>query len=251
MGNPSKKETRPDIRLNRYIARAGYCSRRKADDLISKGRVKINGIPVQELGTRVAEGDIVEVEGRRLSPRSYVYILMNKPRDTITTTADERGRVTVMDLIKIEPEEKEGLFPVGRLDRHTTGVLILTNDGELAHRLMHPSYEIEKLYRVRTHLPLKPHELDSLKRGVQLDDGVACADEAAYLNAVQSNEIGIRIHEGRNRQVRRMLQVLGHEVESLERVNYAGFTTKGIRPGKWRHLLPREIKKLRRSVKLS
>ena len=245
------KENKPEMRLNRYIARAGYCSRRKADILIQKGRVKLNGVVNCEMGIRITEGDVVEVEGRLLSPRPYVYILMNKPNDTITTTADEKGRTTVMDFVNIEKDEKEGLFPVGRLDRHTTGVLLLTNDGELAHRLMHPRYEIEKLYRVRTKKPIKPHEIERLKQGIQLEDGIAKADEVAYLHDNRPDEIGMRIHEGRNRQIRRMLEALSHEIASLDRVNYAGLTTSGIRSGKWRRLLPREIQRLRKAVKLS
>ncbi|WP_456426056.1 pseudouridine synthase [Rhodocaloribacter sp.] len=238
------------MRLNRYISQAGVCSRRKADDLIKAGRVKVNGEVITEMGRRVSEGDVVEVGGERITPQPYLYVLMNKPKDTITTTDDERDRTTVMDLLDLPEKEKAGLFPVGRLDRNTTGVLVLTNDGELAHRLMHPSYEIVKRYRVRTEDPVKPDELARLREGIPLEDGVARADQAVYVSPNERREIGIELHEGRNRQVRRMLEALGHRVVGLERVNYAGLTTEGIRRGKWRRLDPREIRRLRRQVKL-
>lgn len=239
------------IRLNKYIARAGVCSRRKADELIEQGQVKVNGQVVTELGTKVQESDDVEVNGRSISPRRHMYILVNKPKDTITTTEDPHDRETVMELIGLGENEKRGLFPVGRLDRDTTGVLLVTNDGDLAHRLMHPSFEIDKLYRVRTKRPVKPHELDQLRKGVKLDDGEAAADRAAYVAPPDHHEIGISIHEGRNRQIRRMFEALGHEIASLERVNYAGLTAEGIRPGKWRRLQEHEVRRLRRQVDLN
>lgn len=237
------------IRLNRYIARSGVCSRRKADDLIAEGRVKVNGEPA-EIGQSVYEDDEVEVGGRVISPRPHVYILLNKPDDTITTVQDERDRTTVMDLVDVPEQEKSALFPVGRLDRHTVGALLLTNDGDLAHRLMHPRYAVEKLYRVRTKAAVRPHELEALKQGIELDDGPAKADRVAYLHPPNHHEIGLMLHEGRNRQVRRMLEALGHEVVELERVNYAGLTTDGLRRGKWRRLNPHEVWQLRRLVKL-
>lgn len=243
-------EDQPGVRLNRYIAQAGVCSRRKADELILAGLVKIDGETVTELGTRVQDGQAVEANGKLISPRGHVYVLLNKPEDVITTTDDEKGRSTVLDLVTLPKGEKAGLFPVGRLDRDTSGVLLLTNDGDLAHRLMHPSYEIDKLYRVRTRMPLKPHELDTLRRGVMLEDGEARADEAAYLDPDDHREVGLRLHEGRNRQIRRMLEVLGHEVLRLERVNYAGLTSEGLRRGRWRRLTTAEVQRLRRKVKL-
>jgi 23S rRNA pseudouridine2605 synthase len=238
------------VRLNRYVAQAGVCSRREADVLIREGRVRVNGRAVTELGVRVQPGDQVEVNGRRVSPRPFVYLLLNKPADTITTTDDERGRKTVLDLIDLPPAEKEGLFPVGRLDRDTQGVLLLTNDGELSHRLMHPSYQIDKLYRVRTRMPVKPDELARLRDGVLLDDGMARADQVAYVQPPDLHELGLLLHEGRNRQIRRMLEAIGHLVERLERVGYAGLTTEGLRRGKWRRLLPHEVTRLYRLVKL-
>ncbi len=239
------------MRLNKYIARAGVCSRRKADEAIQKGRVKVNGTIVTELGSRVQESDEVEVNGRTISPRRHEYILLNKPKNTITTTDDPHDRETVMELIALTEREKRGLYPVGRLDRDTTGVLLVTNDGDLAHRLMHPSFEIEKLYRVRTKDPVKPHELDRLRKGVRLDDGEARADRAAYLAIPDHRDVGLSIHEGRNRQIRRMFEELGHEVVSLDRVRYAGLTAEDVRPGKWRRLAEHEVRQLRRQVKLT
>lgn len=239
-----------EMRLNRYIARAGVCSRRKADELIAEGRVKVDGVVVTELGGKVRETQKVEVNGRLISPRSHLYFLLNKPEDVITTTDDERGRETVLDLVRVPEEEKQGLFPVGRLDRDTMGVLLLTNDGELAHRLMHPRYEVQKIYRVRTKDPVKPHEIDLLRKGIALEDGVARADEVAYLDPEDHREVGMQIHEGRNRQIRRMMEALGHEVSRLERINYAGLTTEGVRRGRWRRLTSREVEKLYRIVRL-
>ncbi len=253
---PSKDGEKPAvaaddaIRLNRYIAQAGICSRRKADALIREGRVVVNGTVVTDLGTRVNPKDRVEVGGKRISPAGLLYLLLHKPGDTITTTRDERGRKAVLDLIDLPDEEKNGLYPVGRLDRHTTGVLLLTNDGELAHRLMHPRYRIDKLYQVETAEPVKPHELAQLREGVALDDGPAQADRVAYLDPQNHRLLGMQLHEGRNRQIRRMFEALGHTVTRLERVSYAGLTTQGVRPGKWRRLEEHEVRRLYRMVKL-
>lgn len=238
------------MRLNKYVSRAGVASRRKADGLIDQRRVKVNGEVVTDYWYRVQPGDRVEVNGRLVSPQEFVYVLLNKPKDTITTTDDERGRQTVMDLIALPDEERQGMYPVGRLDRDTVGVLLLTNDGELAHRLMHPRYEISKLYVVRTRESVKPHEIDRLRRGIELDDGMAKADRVAYLDPKNHHEIGLSIHEGRNRQVRRMFEVLGHDVEQLERLEYAGLRADGVRRGKWRRLHDHEVRRLRTLVKL-
>ncbi len=247
---PADEQGGGAVRLNKYIARAGVCSRRKADALIDQGLVKINDQAASEYWYQVQPGDVVEVNGRVISPRQFVYILHNKPKDTITTTSDERGRQTVMDLVRLPDQEGEGLFPVGRLDRYTSGTLLLTNDGELAHRLMHPRYEITKRYVVQTRQAVKPHEIDQLKRGIELDDGLARADQVAYVHPPNHHEIGIEIHEGRNRQIRRMVEALGHEVLSLERVAYAKLGTDGVRRSKWRRLSPHEIRRLRRLVHL-
>jgi 23S rRNA pseudouridine2605 synthase len=249
---PAPPAARPSeaVRLNRFIAQAGVCSRRKADELIAAGRVRVNGEVVTELGTRVMPEDAVSVNGRVLTPQGLVYVLLNKPGDTITTTDDERGRRTVLDLIEVPEADKQGLYPVGRLDRHTEGVLLLTNDGDLAHRLMHPRYEVEKLYVARTKTPVKPHELEALREGILLEDGEARADRVAYVSPERQDEVGLLLHEGRNRQVRRMFEALGHEVVHLERVRYAGLTVDGVRRGRWRRLHSHEIKRLRQLVKL-
>ena len=238
------------VRINKFIARAGVCSRRKADTLIEEGLVKVNGKVVREFWTQVNPEDEVEVNGAVITLSNKVYILLNKPRHTITTTSDERGRDTVIDLVDLPEAEMAGVFPVGRLDRDTQGVLLLTNDGNLGHRLMHPSYEIEKLYIVRTRDAIKPHQLDQLQHGVDLEDGISKADMAIFTQPNSHYEIGIKLHEGRNRQIRRMLEAIGHEVTYLERVEYAGLTTRDVRRGKWRRLEPHEVKRLRRLVKL-
>ncbi len=248
---PTEASTESDeIRLNRYIARAGVCSRRKADELIRDGVVRVNGDVVTKLGTRVGPADEVVVNGRRISPSPYQYILLNKPTDTITTTDDEKNRRTVLELLPISKENPDGLFPVGRLDRNTTGVLLITNDGELAHRLMHPRYEIDKLYRVTTQRPVSRADLSRLASGITLEDGVARVDDAGYVDENDHLTVGRLIHEGRNRQLRRMLESIGHTVRKLDRVTYAGLTLEGIRRGKWRKLTSSEVAGLYRRVKL-
>lgn len=237
-------------RLNRTIARAGICSRREADVLIEKGVVKVNGEVVTTLGVKVQEGDEVLVRGKRITRVNFEYILLNKPSDTITTVSDERGRRTVMDLLRGESISKAGMFPVGRLDRHTTGALLITNDGDLAYRLTHPKFEIEKIYRVRTANPLTFEQLEELRTGVELQDGFANVDRIEILPGKDGNEAGVSLHQGRNRQIRRMFEKIGSDVMRLERVKYAGLTTAGVRSGKWRRLTSREVTKLYKSVKL-
>ena len=236
------------VRLNRYIAQAGVTSRRKADDLIAAGKVRVNDAVVTELGTRVDPSDRVEVEGQIIQQQAFDYVLLNKPKNTISTVDDERDRQIVLELVDDEARER-GVVPVGRLDRDTTGVLLLTNDGDLTHRLMHPSYTIEKLYLVRASSPVKPHDLDSLRRGVELDDGLATADRAEYVSD-DPREVGLALHEGRNRQIRRMFEALGYEVHRLDRVQYAGLDVGKLRRGQWRRLKPSEVNRLRRAVKL-
>lgn len=237
------------VRLNRFLARAGVASRRDADALIAEGRVTVNGAVVTALGTKVAPGDDIVADGRAIRPRGPVYVLLNKPRDTITTKSDERDRKTVMDLVDLPEGQKAALFPVGRLDRGTTGALLLTSDGDLAHRLMHPRYGVEKLYVVTTSEPVKPHELEQLREGIPLDDGPAQADQAGYFGD-DPRAVALQIHEGRNRQVRRMFEALGHTVAALDRTHYAGLDLRRLRRGRWRHLEPHEINTLRRKVKL-
>ena len=236
------------VRLNRYIAQAGITSRRKADDLIAAGKVVVNGDVVTEMGVKVEPSDRVEVEGRVIHPKQFDYVLLNKPKDTITTVDDDRDRQIVMDFID-EQAHRRGVVPVGRLDRDTTGVLLLTNDGDLTHRLMHPSYSVEKLYLVTTTAPVKPHDLGRLRDGIQLEDGPAKADRVAYAGD-HTNKVGLALHEGRNRQVRRMMEALGYRVAKLDRVQYAGLDAGDLQRGAWRRLTPSEINRLRRSVKL-
>ena len=238
------------IRLNRYIAQAGVCSRRKADELIEEGRVQINGVVITELGTRVKNGDHVDVGGRRITPQAYEYILVNKPSDVITTNSDEKGRKILLDLIDNNKVKQKGLFPVGRLDRNTVGVILVTNDGELAHRLMHPSYEVEKLYKVRTKESVKKQDMEKMLKGIEIEGEIYKADRVDYLKPTKLTELGIRLHEGKNRHIRRMLEAMDYTVSYLERVNYAGLTSDGVRRGHWRRLKTIEIKRLRRLVKL-
>jgi 23S rRNA pseudouridine2605 synthase len=248
---PSSLPADEPVRLNRFIARAGVCSRREADALIAEGRVTVDGAVVTEMGVKVRTEQDVMVDGQPVAPKGLLYVLLNKPKDTITTLDDERGRNTVIDVLTgLSESDRAGLFPVGRLDRDTTGVLLLTTDGDLAHRLTHPRYGAPKLYRVETREPISEEQVDALLRGVDIGDGeMAAADQAGFIGNGK-REIGLEIHEGRNRQVRRMLEALGHEVAALERVQYAGMTAKGLRRGEWRKLSLDEANGLRRSVKL-
>jgi len=214
------------------------------------GKVTINDNVVTELGTKVERNDKVVVAGSRLHIEEPLYLLLNKPRDTITTVSDEKDRRTVMDLVDGERFKGKGLFPVGRLDRDTTGALLITNDGELAHRLMHPRWTVSKIYAVRTERTVSSADLDRLTQGVELDDGPAAALRAGYLAETDKHEIAIEIHEGRNHQVRRMMEAIGHKTETLDRIRFAGLDLHGLRRGKWRRLKPQEIRKLRRLVRL-
>ena len=234
-----------DIRLNKYIAHCGFTSRRKADDYIAAGKVKVNDEVVTQMGVKVQRTDKVEVEGQVLSLEKFVYILLNKPKDTITTTNDPRNRDTVMD--KIENATGKRVYPVGRLDRHTMGLLILTNDGDLANRLMHPSYEVRKTYEVETERGLKDDELQKLSQGIELEDGSA----QAFNIARTPDGFLLSIFEGRNRLVRRMVEYFGTEVTKLKRIEYAGLTLNNVKMGRWRYLKKSEINGLRKLVKLN
>ena len=244
---PPKIAALQEGRLNRFIARAGVCSRRSADTLIDKGLVKVNGKVVHAYWHKVKRGDKVEVNGKLLVPRPFLYFLLNKPKETITTASDERGRPTVYDLF---PEDlREGLFSVGRLDRNTVGVLLFTTDGDLGHRLMHPRYQVDREYVARTRRPLTPEDIQQLREGVKLQDGMAKPEMVASELHGDPRRVGLKLREGRNRQVRRMLEALGHEVMGLERISYAKLTAKGVRRGRWRRLSPREVDRLWRIVK--
>jgi len=236
--NP-KKNLSDGIRLNRYISNSGVCSRREADEYIKSGIVKVNGKVVTEMGVNVSIKDLVEVNGKKISPEKKVYIIMNKPKNFITTTHDAHADKTVMDLLNNKVEER--VYPVGRLDRNTTGVLLLTNDGELAKTLTHPKYNKKKIYHAFLDKPIQRTDLEKLVNGVELDDGIATADAVDYPEPNDKTQIGIEIHSGRNRIVRRMLEHLGFQVEKLDRVYFAGLTKKGLTRGQWRFLTEREL----------
>jgi 23S rRNA pseudouridine2605 synthase len=209
--------------LNKYIAHGGICSRRDAAELIRQGKVTVNGKPVSEPGTKVMPTDLVKVNGKKVTiSRNFVYILLNKPKDYITTTDDPQGRRTVLDLIRAATTER--VYPVGRLDRNTSGVLLLTNDGDLSQKLAHPSHEIKKVYHVTLDKALTKTDFDSIISGVTLDDGLAHVDVMAYADARDKTQIGLEIHSGRNRIVRRIFEHLGYDVRGLDRVMYAGLT---------------------------
>ncbi len=241
------KETPEKIRLNKYIAHAGICSRRDADTFISSGNVKVNGNTCTELGVLVSPNDRVTVNGQTIEPEPFVYFLMNKPRDTITTTSDEKGRKTVMDLI----EHATGLrvYPVGRLDRNTTGLILLTNDGDLANRLMHPSYKVRKVYEVEIDREITDDELRQFRTGIPLDDGPVRAYRASR-HPEHRKTVTLSMHEGRNRVVRRMFEAIGADVVKLDRVIYGPLQKKGLRIGRWRKLRNHEINELRKMVQL-
>ena len=238
------KEDDGMVRLNKFIANSGICSRREADEYISAGLVTVNGQVVTEMGVKVnpAEDD-VRFNGERLRGEKKVYVLLNKPKDFVTTTSDPHADKNVMQLISRDmcPER---IFPVGRLDKSTTGVLLLTNDGELAEKLTHPSFQKKKIYQVTLDKNLKPEDMDRLVQGVDLEDGPAYADEVAY-NGEDRSIVGIEIHSGRNRIVRRMFEALGYRVRKLDRVYFAGLTKKNLRRGQWRFLSEEEVTMLK------
>ena len=232
-----------ETRLNKYIANGGICSRREADELIANGEVTVNGKIVTEMGHKVQKGDVVKFKGKAISSEAPVYVLLNKPKDFITTTSDPHERRTVMQLVSTAAEER--LFPVGRLDRNTTGLLLLTNDGELADKLTHPSNNIKKLYEVTLDKPITPEDFVKLQEGLNLEDGMAKPDDVAIVGGTDDSVLGLEIHIGRNRIVRRMFEHLGYEVIKLDRVMYAGLTKKDLSRGQWRYLSEKEVVKLK------
>jgi 23S rRNA pseudouridine2605 synthase len=234
------------IRLNKYIAGSGVCSRRQADELISKGQVKVNDEVVLEMGHKVSRDDKVELNGKTLFSEKLVYILLNKPKDSITTTADTHGRRTVIDVLKYEGKER--LFPVGRLDRNTTGVLLLTNDGQLSQEMTHPKYNVRKTYKATLDKSLTSTDLEKLLAGVELEDGLAKADEVAFVDPGDKRQVGVEIHSGKNRVVRRMFEAIGFEVRSLDRVLFGELSKEGIGRGKWRFLKEYEVRKLKNTA---
>ncbi|GAB4376031.1 MAG: hypothetical protein Kow0075_02850 [Salibacteraceae bacterium] len=232
------------IRLNKYLSMAGVCSRREADKFIEQGLVTVNGKVVTELGTKVKSTDDVRYAGEKVKTETLRYVLLNKPKDYITTVSDDRGRKTVMNLVKNACKER--IYPVGRLDRNTTGLLLFTNDGDLAKKLTHPSHEVRKVYHVITDKNVTIADLKKLESGVELEDGIAKADAALYVgDGSVKNEIGLEIHSGKNRVVRRMFAALGYEVVRLDRAAFAGLTKKGLPRGRWRFLTEKEISYLK------
>ena len=238
----SEKKNSSEIRLNRFIANAGICSRREADDIIKAGEISVNGEVITEMGHQVQPGDVVKMGNKKLSREKMVYVLINKPKDFITTTEDPDDRKTVMDLVKNACEER--IYPVGRLDRNTTGLLLLTNDGELADKLTHPSNEVEKLYQVELDKPLTVEHQEQILKGITLEDGEFKADEVGIVTP-DNMVIGIKIHSGRNRIVRRLFESLGYDVLKLDRTTFAGLNKKDLPRGSWRFLTEKEVVKLK------
>ena len=229
MKRPNKKETRKpsEIRLNRFIANAGICSRREADNLITEGKIKVNDKVVSEMGYKVKKTDKVEYKGKLLKSETHQYVLLNKPKGFVTTVKDPHAKHTVMELVEKACDER--IYPVGRLDRETTGLLLFTNDGDTAKKLTHPSHKIRKIYQVELDRPLIKSDFEKILEGLKLDDGLAPVDEMAVLGD-DARQIGIEIHVGRNRIVRRIFQHLGYKVKKLDRVMFANLTKKNLPP---------------------
>ena len=231
------------IRLNKYISNSGICSRRDADKYIDAGSATVNGKVITEMGYKVKEDDEVRFDGTLLNPETKRYILLNKPKNYITTMDDERGRRTVMDLIK--PAAKERVYPVGRLDRNTTGLLLFTNDGEMARKLTHPKHKVRKIYHVSLDKKLSLSDFEKIANGFDLDGRKVLVDEISYIEGQKKSEIGLEIHSGRNRIVRRIFEHFGYTVGKLDRVSFAGLTKKDIARGRWRHLTQQELNYLK------
>lgn len=231
------------IRLNKFLANAGLCSRREADEFITAGVVSVNGVVVTELGTKVKRSDEVKFHDQPVKIERKVYVLLNKPKDCVTTSDDPQERKTVLDLVKDACTER--IYPVGRLDRNTTGVLLLTNDGDLASKLTHPKYLKKKIYHVFLDKNVTKADLDQIASGITLDDGEIHADAISYASDTDKSQVGIEIHSGKNRIVRRIFESLGYRVIKLDRVYFAGLTKKGLRRGDWRYLTEREVNMLR------
>ena len=238
---PPKDEPAPDeMRLNKFISNAGVCSRRQADEYIKAGYVTVNDVAVLEMGYKVKPSDIVKFKNRKVQNEKKVYVLLNKPKGYLTTVSDDRERKTVMELVNTVKDVR--LYPVGRLDRNSTGILLMTNDGELAQKLSHPSGEVTKVYQVELDKPLDQKDLLKIREGVELEDGKANVDQVEYtLPRGDDKHVGIELHSGKNRIVRRIFESIGYEVQKLDRVLYAGLTKKNLPRGKWRFLTEKEV----------
>jgi 23S rRNA pseudouridine2605 synthase len=241
-----KKAESSPIRLNRYIANSGVCSRRDADELIRQGLITVNGRQVKDLATRVSSEDEIRYKNRKLSSEKKVYILLNKPKDYVTTVEDPHADHTVLDLVKDACSER--VYPVGRLDKSTTGLLILTNDGDLAGRLSHPKYNRKKIYHVFLDRVVSKNDLFKLTEGIDLEGEIIAADAVSYTEPDDKSQIGIELHSGQNRVVRRLFENLGYKVKKLDRVYYAGLTKKNLPRGKWRFLTDKEVSMLKRGL---
>ena len=226
-------------RLNKFIANSGLCSRREADEIIKTGQIKVNGKVVTAMGIKVGPGDVIVHNGKKLSGERKVYLLLNKPKDFITTVTDTHGRKTVMDLVG--KACKERIYPVGRLDRNTTGLLLFTNDGDLAKKMTHPSYGVKKVYHVQLDKKFGEQEMEKVKKGLMLEDGKALVDVISYIGLGENKkEVGVELHSGKNRIIRRIFEHLGYEVLRLDRILYAGLTKKDLPRGRWRLLNMKE-----------
>lgn len=245
-GPKVRKADDEKIRLNRFIAHSGVCSRREADELISNGSISVNGKVVTDLGTKVTASDDIRFKNKRLSAEKKVYILMNKPRGYVTTVEDPHADQTVLDLIGDACTER--VYPVGRLDKATTGVLLLTNDGDLTGKLTHPRYKRKKIYHVFLDKAVTRNDLTLLAEGVEIDGEIIATDAVSYADAEDKTQIGIEIHSGQNRIVRRIFEKLGYKVKKLDRVYFAGLTKKNLPRGKWRFLNDKEISMLKRGI---
>lgn len=241
----SLKKVDHSVRLNKYIAHAGICSRREADNFIQAGVITVNGEPINELGYKVKPGDVVRFNGERLNTEKKVYILLNKPKDVTTTLEDKHAERTVIDLVANACNER--VYPVGRLDKKTTGVLLLTNDGELTAKLTHPKYNRKKIYHVQLDKNLAGSDFEKIMNGLELEDGPIKPDEMSFINPGDLKQLGIEIHSGRNRIVRRIFEHVGYKVVKLDRVYFAGLTKRGMPRGKWRFLTDKEINFLKMS----
>jgi 23S rRNA pseudouridine2605 synthase len=232
------------IPLNKYVAHAGVSSRRAAASMVKEGKVTVNGIIITDPGTKVLYSDTVKVNGKKVTVSNhFVYILLNKPKDFLTTTTDPQGRKTVQHLISKATDER--VYPIGRLDRNTSGVLLFTNDGDLAQKLSHPKNEMKKVYHVGLDKPLTKQHFEKIMGGIELEDGLAKVDEMAYADPKDKTQIGLEIHSGKNRIVRRIFAALGYDVKTLDRVLYAGLTKKNVQRGNWRFLTEKEVRALK------